>query len=413
VRNVWSLLREEPRARPFLIAHAQSSVGNGAAYVALLLLVYERFDSALAVGLVLLADLLPAMVLGPLLGAAADRWGKRDCAIVADLLRVAAFAVLPFMGSLTAMFAVALVAGFGTSLFLPAANAMLPLVVDEERLPAANAYFGACVDAGLALGPLVAAPLLLIAGPESVLLVNAATFAMSALLLLRVPRDRRVAVAAAGEESLLRSAGEGVKIAARLPVVRVVLVAAAAGVLFAAAINVGEVALAVDSLGAGAAGYTVLVAVNSLGTVIGALAASGALAQHRVARRFVAGLAMYGAALVAAGLAGALGGALIAFAAAGFANGFTSTHERTLLQAATPDEARGRVFGVRDALNAWGFGIAFIAGGVVVEQLGASMVFVLAGIGLLAVALGAAGPIRRSSSPASSPRFAPTPSGAA
>jgi MFS family permease len=411
VRNVWQLLREEPRARPFLFAHAQSSLGNGAAYVALLLLVYERFDSALAVALILLADLMPSMVLGPVLGAAADRWGKRDCAIVADVLRLVAFSLLFVVHGLVPMFAAALLAGLGTSLFLPAANAMVPQLVDDEHVPAANAFFGAWIDAGLAVGPLVAAPLLLIAGPEWVLLANAATFALSALLLLRVPRDPRVTREEAGGESLLREAWSGLQIAIRLPIVRAVLASASVGILFGAAVNVGEVALAVDSLDVGAGGYALLVVVNSIATVLGALAASGKLSQHRVARRFVIGLALEGIGLLAAGVSGALIAAMVGFVAAGFGNGFAVTHERTLLQSATPEDARGRVFGVRDAMNSWGFGLAFIAGGAVVEQLGAAAVFVAAGIGLIGVAACAAGPIARSS-PAPSARLTPTISGA-
>jgi hypothetical protein len=56
-----------------LIAHAQSALGTGAAAVALVVLAYKRFHSPWAITLVLLADFLPAMVLGPLFGAAVDR----------------------------------------------------------------------------------------------------------------------------------------------------------------------------------------------------------------------------------------------------------------------------------------------------------------------------------------------------
>src|SRR3954463_12939172 len=87
VRAVLSLIRREPSARRFLVAHAQSSLGNGMGYVSLLLLAYGRLRSPWAVALVLLADWLPAMVLGPALGAIGDRWSRRGCMIVADALR--------------------------------------------------------------------------------------------------------------------------------------------------------------------------------------------------------------------------------------------------------------------------------------------------------------------------------------
>src|SRR5215217_2812780 len=91
MRSVIELLRHERRARVFFAALAQSALGTGAAYVALLLVALERFNSPWAIGLVLLADVVPAMLLGPLFGAFADRWSRRGCAVLADVLRAVAF----------------------------------------------------------------------------------------------------------------------------------------------------------------------------------------------------------------------------------------------------------------------------------------------------------------------------------
>src|SRR3712207_2972473 len=98
--RAWELLRRERRARTFFAVFTQSALGTGAAYVALLLVAYERSGSTWALSLVLLADLLPAMVLGPLFGAAADRWSRKSCAIAADLMRAVAFAALAVVGDL-------------------------------------------------------------------------------------------------------------------------------------------------------------------------------------------------------------------------------------------------------------------------------------------------------------------------
>src|SRR5918992_3921292 len=91
MRSTLDLLRTERRARLFFVAHAQSSIGTGAGYVALVVIAYDRFRSPWAISLVLLADFLPAMVLGPVFGAAADRWSRRACAIASDVARAVAF----------------------------------------------------------------------------------------------------------------------------------------------------------------------------------------------------------------------------------------------------------------------------------------------------------------------------------
>ncbi|MGH2969738.1 MAG: MFS transporter, partial [Solirubrobacteraceae bacterium] len=102
-------------SRRFFAAHAQSCLGSGLAYVALPLLAYDRFGTAWAVVAVLLPDLLPAIVLGPLLGALVDRWGWRTCAVLADVVRCGAFALLLFGDSLELMIAGAALAGIGTA----------------------------------------------------------------------------------------------------------------------------------------------------------------------------------------------------------------------------------------------------------------------------------------------------------
>ena len=68
MRGVRSLWREERRARWFFAAHLQGALGAGAGYIALILLAYERIGSAWAATAILLAELVPLMLLGPLDG---------------------------------------------------------------------------------------------------------------------------------------------------------------------------------------------------------------------------------------------------------------------------------------------------------------------------------------------------------
>jgi MFS family permease len=82
VRRTLDLRRHERVARLYFAVLAQSALGNGAAYIALLVVAYERFHSAWAISLILVADLAPAGLFGPVLGAAADRWSRRNCLIV-------------------------------------------------------------------------------------------------------------------------------------------------------------------------------------------------------------------------------------------------------------------------------------------------------------------------------------------
>ncbi len=165
MREATDLLRSEKRARLFFIALAQSSFGTGAAYVALLLIAFERFESPLAITIVLVADLLPAMLLGPVFGAAADRWSRKRCMIVADAIRAFAFIGIGVVDSFVATVALAAVAGTGTGIFTPAALAGLPSLVPKERLPAATSLYGAIADLGYTVGPALAALVFVLCEP--------------------------------------------------------------------------------------------------------------------------------------------------------------------------------------------------------------------------------------------------------
>ena len=157
MREILDLIKREPRARLFFVALGQSALGTGAALVALLVLALERFDSPWAIGLVLLADVIPGMLLGPVFGAVADRWSRRTCVIVADLVRVAAFAGLVLADDFVLTVCFALLAGVGTALFQPASLAALPGLVTPARLPAATSLYGVLMDVGFVAGPAIAA----------------------------------------------------------------------------------------------------------------------------------------------------------------------------------------------------------------------------------------------------------------
>src|SRR4051794_36555112 len=156
MKAIFEMLRGERAARPFFLVHAQSSLGSGAGYVAILLVAYERFQSPWAITAILLAEFLPAMLLGPLLGAAADRWSRKRLLVAADAVRAAAFLGLVLVDGFAATLGLALLAGTGTALFNPTVMAALPGLVSRERLPAASSLYGTIEELGYVVGPVVA-----------------------------------------------------------------------------------------------------------------------------------------------------------------------------------------------------------------------------------------------------------------
>lgn len=391
MRETFELLRHEGRARLFFLALAQSALGTGAGYVALLLIASDRFESPWAISLVLIADVIPAMLFGPFFGALADRWSRKRCAVTADALRAAAFLGVALVGSFEATVAFALVAGVGTGLFTPAALAALPSVVDDERrVPATTSLYGVVADLGFTVGPALAAGLIALGGAETVLLVNAATFGLSAALLAALRFGEAPERAVDTVATLGGEIREGVRTALGIRSIRTLLLGSAGGLFCAGLFNVAELFFAREEVGAGDAGFAVLVAVFGVGFIAGSLVGSTGGAPSLLKRRYLIGLLALGASLLATGAASMYAVVIFTFAFSGFGNGLLLVYERLLIQATVEDRLVGRVFGAKDALTAWAFAVAFLAGGALVSAIGArDLILAAGGLGMLVFAASA------------------------
>jgi MFS family permease len=370
-------------SRRFFVAHGQSCLGSGLAHVVLPLLAYEHTGSAWAVTAVLVPDLLPAILVGPLLGALVDRVGWRTCAIAADVLRMIAFSLAMASNSLPLLVLSAALAGSGAALFTPAALTAVADLAPRERRPAALGLYGALDDVGLTAGPALAIGLLVVVGPSVLLLANAVSFGLSALLLAGLAPSRR-----SGEpvehRSLWTDLRAGLRVLGGLSDVRLLLASTTAAVVFAGVTNVGEVLLARDVLGMSGSGLAALVAVYGAGTVLGSLTARFSRAfEWRRAYQF--GLGCMAVDLVLCGFVPSFWLLLPVFALGGFGNGFALVHDRLLLGHAVPDALHGRVFALQKALTSLAFATSFVAASVLISISSVQTTFALAGVGMLGV----------------------------
>jgi MFS family permease len=399
-RGVTAVWRAERHARWFFAAHLQGALGTGAGYVALLLLAYEQLGSAWGATAVLIADLAPAMLLGPLLGGLIDRTSRLGCAIAAELIGALAFAGLVFAHGTLPLIALALAAGLGSALLRPATCALLPAVVTPASLSAANGLFGAVREIGQLIGPAVAAGLLLIAEPELVLALNAVTFAASALLMTRMRGHLQTATPAGAHAGEAPTNLLGVL---REPFVRSLVLTSGAVMLVAGATNVAELVLAQDQLGGGRSGFALLVSAFGCGMLAGSLL--GPREDSALRSRYLAAIALLGIGLLATAAAPVLPAAMLAFAIAGIGNGLFLVTVRVLMQKLIPEQAHGRAFGLLDAIDSWGFGAAIVGGGALAASFGGRVTFAVAGTLSLIVLIAATRAVRRAA-PFTSPNFA-------
>jgi MFS family permease len=177
-----------------------SMIGDGIYIFAVAWFIYNDLQASPATfSLVGFAWSLPQVLLLIATGALSDRMERRHLMIIGDLLRLAAIAAIGTLIVTDAMTPPLLIAlvfpyGAGQAIFWPAFTSIIPKIVPEEHLVQANSI-GSTVRplAWLVIGPLIGASVVATAGTGWAFIVDAATFAISAVCiwLMHVRSDRQ------------------------------------------------------------------------------------------------------------------------------------------------------------------------------------------------------------------------------
>ena len=185
------VLRRNPAFRRLYVAQLISFAGDWFASVALLGLALDLSGSAAIASLVLVLQTGGFALMAPFAGALADRVDRKRLLVSADIARVPV--CLGFMLARTpdtlwiALASALLLSAFG-AFFEPASSAALPNLVDDADLATANVIqgsaWGVMLAVGAALGGIVAA----VFGRDVAFVIDAATFAASALLIVGIAR---------------------------------------------------------------------------------------------------------------------------------------------------------------------------------------------------------------------------------
>ncbi|MFP7760147.1 MFS transporter [Marisediminicola sp. LYQ85] len=358
----------------YLLSYGLSLLGNSIAAVALPLLVLQTTGSALATGTVALASAVPAAVAGLLMGVVIDRLDRRFVSVFTDIVSAASLAALPLIDasiglSLGWFVASAVIGSFGDIPGMTARETMLPVIARDgalgaERLVGIRESLGAVV---LLIGPAIAATLIGLLDPASVLWITAGTSALAAVVTLTLPRDpRRARRGVSAERTRLRD-GVVALIRSRFLVATTVLT-----VLAAVALS-GLQGLVLPVY------FTMAEQPHLLGFVLSFLAAglllgSGLYAglHSRVPRRvwFVTGAALLS---VGMGVIATLASPAVIFVGAsvtGLGSGLFSSLLGVLMIERIPDALRGRIMSTQNVALTVAPGLGIVAVAVVTEGFG-------------------------------------------
>lgn len=390
--------RRALRNRSFALlwgAQVISQSGDFVFEVALLWLVLVTTGSVLAVGIVVAATLLPAVVAGPFLGVLVDRWNRRHLLIGANLAQGGAVAVLStvvLFGSVDFDLVIAVVLGLalGAQFARLASGAMLPEVVPPEDLGPANALVSFSQSTNQVVGLAVGGAVVGLFGVSIPIEYDAATFVAAALLLLLLPRTLgRVAEHREGAGSFRAEFNEGARfLLGQRFLVQLVLLGAAVNFF-------GNLVVALFApytffvLHGGAPTYGALGATLAIGSIVGAAAVGRIDLRARAGRFLFYGAFAISAAVVLLGATATLTLALAEMFVLGVSISVANVPINVLVQAKTPLRLLGRVGAVLSALIVLtGPAGAYLAGAVASST---SIAFALVSSGAVMLAIVAVG----------------------
>ncbi|HEX7308581.1 MFS transporter, partial [Lentzea sp.] len=355
--------------------------GDQFARVALTVHVYDRTASTGLTALTYALTFLPDLVGGPVLSGLADRFARKRVMVAADLVRVALLVLMAVPGvPLWVLAALLVQVQFAGAPHGAARAALLPQILPDERYPLGQAVLSTVTQAAQVAGFLTGGALVAWLGPGLVLVADAVTFAVSALLvgvfLLPRPAPRSPHVRAWPADLV-----GGARLVWRDRELRALLALACVSGFYI----VGEALAApyAAGVGAGPAGVGMIFGAYAAGAAAGMLVV--ARLGERVQLRVMPWLAIAACAvLVPAALRPGLPVSLGLFALSGAASAYHLVANTRFVRA-VPDSSRGQAFGLAVTALRVSQGVGVALAGVVAETVAVHRVVAAAGaLGVLA-----------------------------
>jgi CRP-like cAMP-binding protein len=381
------------------LAQLVSTAGSSLTDLAAGIWVYQQTQSALAVGLTLMATAVPSLFVGLLAGVYVDRHDRKRIMIATCLIQAVIVAIIALtveLESIVGLYALLLLNAGVKQFFDPAHDSLIPEMASDEELTAANAYLSIASFGSTAIGFAGAGLLASTVGVTAAFLIDAISFLVAAGLIammgkyaMPTPDDEAsVAVIVANLKS-------GMSTLFGTPIIRSLFVVGAFMFVAFGLWNVLLLPFSIRELGATEFEYGLQEGLTSVGFVVGSLLMARFSRLLPEPAWIVVSLVGMGIAGIGYAMATEVGPAILLVTISGLLQPPSSVSRSVLLQRNTPREMRGRVFSafyvMRDVIfliGMAGAGLADIVDIRLMIVFASSLLFVSAAFTLVAPGLG-------------------------
>lgn len=378
-----------------------SLIGNWILIAAMPFHIYAVTGSALATSGWLMAYIAPGVIFGSVAGVFVDRWDRKRTMVIASLMQAAIILVLLLAQTADTVWLIYVVAFIEASLaqfFSPAENALLPSLVGEEHLMAANSLNSMNDNLARLVGPAIGGAFLGLVGLTSVVLLDAASYAIAAVLILLVNAPSHITTptpspsTGTGWAQVWRDWLAGLKLVRHHRILAGIFTVVGIALLGDAIISAILVVFVQDTMGLSSVEFGWMMTARGIGGLLGGLLLAQLGRKFTPAQLISSGFVLSGLIIFITVSFPTLTVVLPALLIVGIPAIVSFVSVQTLLQQQTEDAFRGRVFGAFGTTITLLMLIGSGIGGALADRLGGAVLMGGSGIiyvlaGLLAVAL--------------------------
>jgi len=370
-----------------------STIGTALTSLAASIYVFRLTDSALSVGLMLMATAAPSLLVGLFAGVFVDRYDRRKIMITADLIRALLVVLIPFLVPINIIWLyiiVMLTSAIG-QFFDPAHESVLPEVASDEELASANSLMAISSFGSTAVGFAAAGLIASAADISWAFYIDSATFLISALCIYLINIKPFTAEDETSVSIVISNLRAGMRQLFNTPILRSLFTAQVPVLIAFGLSNTLLLPFALRALKATEFEYGLQEGLTSIGFVVGSLLMANVFDRMREGVWIaVSYLAMAVAGIIYSSLH-SIPLAILIVTISGFFNAPSSIARRIVVQRNTPREMRGRVnsvfFVARDVLFLVGMGAAGLADAIDVRLMYLVSALILLAGGILVLVL--------------------------
>lgn len=372
------------RSNVLAVSQGLSAGGDAMAVIALMLLLQGQGASSVLVSALVMINLLPSVVLGPLFAPMLDRIETARLLIITLSARALLGVAIAFAPSTEVMLCFVAVAAVVSAVDGPAMTMLVPTALPAGVAPTVGyARSDTCRGIGALLGPAVAGVMVGAVGTRLTLLVDAGTFAVLVGVIAASGLRRPPQFEAVRRPNWFQQVAAGPHALFRDRTVAAAVIALAAAILFTSSITVAQVFFVRQDLNEPATVYGFIVTVRAFGRLVASsLVVPRIATRHQPVALWAAGILM-GVSLTIVGLWQELPVAFVGLFLVGVSNSVQSLAIRGIVQERTAAGSQGRAFAAMMAVNNGSTMIGTAAGGPLVAVLGGAGALVLGGAGTL------------------------------